>query len=67
MSLMERVGRNVKRQRTKLGWTQERLAQRIGTSRIYVAQVEAASKQLSLEMLGRFAKALRVKAGALLK
>ena len=67
MTLMERVGRNVKRHRTALGWTQQKLAERIGTSRIYVAQVEAASKQMSLEMLGRFAEALRVKPPALLK
>ena len=64
---MERVGRNVKRRRAALGWTQLELAERIGTGRIYVAQVEAASKQLSLEMLDRFAKALRVKPGELLK
>jgi transcriptional regulator with XRE-family HTH domain len=67
MTLMERAGRNVRRRRVARGWTQQQLADRIGTSRIYVAQVEAASKQLSLEMLGRFAKALRVKVAELLK
>ncbi len=64
--IMERVGRNVRRRRAALGWTQQTLADKIGTSRIYVAQVEAASKELSLEMLERFAKALRVKPSALL-
>jgi len=66
MSLMTRVARNVRRGRQARGWTQQRLADRVGTSRIYVAQVEGAAKELSLEMLGRFAKALRVKPGRLL-
>jgi transcriptional regulator with XRE-family HTH domain len=66
MVLMERIGRNVKRTRLGLGWTQQQLADRVGTSRIYVAQIEAAAKEISLDMLGRLAKALRVKPGALL-
>ena len=65
MRLMERVGQNVKRLRRQRGWTQQVLAERIGTSQVYVAQVEGAAKELSLEMLGRFAKALRVKPGRL--
>ena len=66
MRPMERVGRNVKRLRRQRGWTQQALADRIGTSQVYVAQVEGAVKELSLEMLGRFAKALRIKPGRLL-
>ncbi len=66
MRLMDRVGRNVKRLRRRRGWTQQALAARIGTSQVYVAQVEGAVKELSLEMLGRFAKALRVRPGRLL-
>jgi ribosome-binding protein aMBF1 (putative translation factor) len=65
--LMVRVGRNVKRVRRQREWTQKTLAARIGTSQVYVAQVEAATKELSLEMLGRFAKALKVKPGELLQ
>ncbi len=67
MSLMERVGRNVKRRRLALGLTQQALADRVGTSRIYVAQIEAATKEISLNMLDRLAKALRVRPGTLLK
>ena len=48
-------------------WTQEELADRVGTSRFYVAQLEAGTKQCSLEMLDRVAKALRVKPGTLLE
>ena len=65
MRLMERVGTNVKGLRRRRGWTQQALAARIRTSQVYVAQVEGAVKELSLEMLGRFAQALRVKPGRL--
>ena len=61
MSIVKRVGRNIKRVRTGRGWTQLVLAERVGSSRFYVAQLEAGSKQCSLEMLARLAKALRVK------
>lgn len=66
MTIVRRVGRNIKRVRTRRGWTQQVLAVRAGTTRFYVAQMEAGSKQCSLEMLERVAKALRVRPGALL-
>ena len=67
MSIVKRVGRNIKRVRTGRGWTQQVLADRVGTSRFYLAQLEAGSKQCSLEMLERVAKALRVKATRLVE
>jgi transcriptional regulator with XRE-family HTH domain len=67
MHIVKRAGRNIKRERQRRGWTQEALAGRVGTSRFYVAQLEAGTKQCSLEMLDRMAKALRVKPGALLE
>ena len=67
MTLMARLGRNVRRVRTARGWTQAEFARRVGISRIYVAQIEAAAKECSLAMLERLAKALRVKPGALLE
>ena len=51
-----------------LGWTQADLAARVGTSRIYIAQIEGGfAKTCSLPMLARVAKALRVKPAALLE
>jgi transcriptional regulator with XRE-family HTH domain len=67
MSIVKRVGRNIKRVRTGRRWTQQVLADRVGTSRFYVAQLEAGSKQCSLEMLERVAKALGVKVTRLLE
>jgi transcriptional regulator with XRE-family HTH domain len=67
MTLMRRLGRNVQRERTARGWTQAELARRVGTSRIYLAQIEGGfAKACSLPMLARVAKALRVKPGRLL-
>jgi transcriptional regulator with XRE-family HTH domain len=67
MTLMRRLGRNVQRTRHARGWTQAELAQRVGTSRIYIAQIEGGvAKTCSLPMLARVAKALRVKPGQLL-
>jgi transcriptional regulator with XRE-family HTH domain len=64
---MERIGRNVKQRRTSRGWTQQVLADRVGTSRIYVAQIEGGARDISLAMLERVAKALQVKPAELLK
>jgi ribosome-binding protein aMBF1 (putative translation factor) len=33
MDIVKRVGRNIKRGRTERGWTQQTLAERVGTSR----------------------------------
>ena len=68
MTLMDldRVGRNVKRARLRRGWTQRELAERVGIGQVYVAQIEGAAREVSLSMLGKLAKALRMKPGRLL-
>ena len=65
-SLMPRIGRNVRRERQRRGWTQQQVADKAGTSRIYVAQIEGGAKEISIDMLGRLAAALRVRPGLLL-
>jgi transcriptional regulator with XRE-family HTH domain len=67
MILMKRIGRNVRLQRQARKWTQAELARRVGTSRIYVAQIEAASKEISIAMLERLARALKVPVTTLVK
>ena len=67
MSIMERVARNVKRIRTKRGLTQFALADKAKIHRVYLAQIEGATRAPSLEMLDRLAKALRVKPAELLE
>jgi transcriptional regulator with XRE-family HTH domain len=66
MALMRRIAKNVRRHRLAKGWTQQILADRAGTSRIYVAKIEGAAKEISLDMLERLARALGVKPGRLL-
>ncbi len=67
MGIMKRVAENVKRIRAKRGLTQQALADLVGIHRIYVAQIEGATKTPSLEMLVKLAKALKVKPGRLLE
>ncbi len=61
-----KLGMTLKRLRQQRGWTQEELARKVGVHRVYVAQMEAATKSPSLRTLEKLAKALRVKVSTLL-
>jgi transcriptional regulator with XRE-family HTH domain len=67
MTIMERVAENVMRIRNERGLTQQTLADRAKIHRVYLAQIEGATRAPSLEMLDRLAKALKVKPGKLLE
>ncbi len=60
-------GMRLKQIREKRGWTQERLAEKVGVSRVTIARIETANRKPSLELLERLAKALKVKPGKLLE
>ena len=62
----KKLGMTLKRLRQKRGLTQEALAKKVKTHRVYIANIEAQTKTPSLAMLERLAKALRVKASELL-
>jgi transcriptional regulator with XRE-family HTH domain len=64
---MERVAGNVKRIRTERGLTQQIVADRAKIHRVYLAQIEGATRAPSLEMLDRLAKALKVTVGELVE
>ncbi len=66
-SIMDRVAANVKRIRNERGYTQQALADKAKIHRVYLAQIEGATRAPSLEMLERLAKALKVKVGDLLR
>jgi transcriptional regulator with XRE-family HTH domain len=66
-TIMERVAGNVKRIRNERGMTQQALAEKAKIHRVYLAQLEGATRAPSLEMLDRLAKALKVKVGRLLE
>ncbi len=67
LTIMKRVAGNLKRIRTEKGITQQALAERTKIHRVYLAQIEGATRSPSLEMLERLAKALKVKVGRLLE
>ncbi len=60
-------GMRLKRLRENQGWTQQVLAEKVGVARVTIARIEIGNRRPSLELLERLAKALRVKAGDLLK
>ncbi len=67
MTIVDRVGLNVKWWREKRNLTQAALAEAAGFTRIYVAKIEAGDKLPTLETLEKLAKVLRVKLPELLK
>ena len=54
------LGHRVRKQRIQLGWTQEKLAERINVSTSFVGHVERGTRKASLETLVSMANALNV-------
>ncbi len=55
------VGRRLRRLRRRKGWSQARLAKRIGVSQPYLSQLErGADRNPTLKVLQRLAKALKI-------
>jgi len=67
MGIMKRVAENMKRIRNERGLTQQTLADNTKIHRVYLAQIEGATRAPSLEMLERLAKALKVTVGELVE
>jgi len=66
VDIRQRLARNLKRQRTSLGWSQERFAFEAGIHRTYISDLERAARNPSLTLLDRLAKPLGVSASALI-
>jgi ribosome-binding protein aMBF1 (putative translation factor) len=64
---LDQLAKRLRTARTKLGLSQQGLADRAELSRIYVAKLEAGERTPSLAVLERLGKALRVKPADLLK
>ena len=54
------VGANIQLYRADLGWSQERLGEQSGLSGKFIGEVERRVKSISVDSLGRLARALRV-------
>jgi transcriptional regulator with XRE-family HTH domain len=55
------LGQTIRDERTKLGLSQEALAEKANLTRNYIGQVERAEKRIHLETLAKIAKALNVR------
>ncbi len=60
-------GNKVRKERMKLGLSQEDLAERAGVHRTYIGMIERAEKNATLESIEKIAKALGVNKSELLK
>ncbi len=59
--ILIKFGDKVKKERTKLGLSQERLAAKAGVHRTYIGMIERAEKNITLENIEKVAKALGLK------
>jgi len=56
--ILIKFGKKVREERTKLGLSQEELANRAGVHRTYIGMIERAEKNINLENIEKIAKAL---------
>lgn len=66
-TLIQVFARNVRALRLEAGLSQEDLAELAGLHRTYVGSIERAERNVSLENVGKLAKALKVPACQLLE
>ena len=59
--ILIKFGNKVRKERTKLGLSQERLAAKAGVHRTYIGMIERAEKNITLENIEKVAKALNLK------
>jgi transcriptional regulator with XRE-family HTH domain len=60
-------GNEVRARRMRLGLSQEALADLAGVHRTYIGMIERAEKNITLENIGKIAKALKVKVSDIMK
>jgi len=59
-SIAKNVGRRIRNYRTKLGLSQEKLAENAGCHPTYIGQVERGEKNATIESIEKIASALKV-------
>lgn len=64
--IYQHIGRRVREERQRRGWTQELLAERADSHLSFIGQLERGIKKPSLVTLKKLADAFGIKAGALL-
>ena len=59
-SLLKNFGDRVREERLKQNLSQEELASRAGVHRTYIGMIERAEKNITLENIGKIARALKI-------
>lgn len=67
MDIVKRIGMNIKKIRTKKGWSQEELSFVANLHRAYIGQIERGEKIIGVKNLEIIAKALDIDVTKLLK
>ena len=65
-TLRKRLAVQVRQRREALGWSQEALAERAGTSQVYVSNIESGTRAVSIDIVERLGLALSVEPELLL-
>jgi transcriptional regulator with XRE-family HTH domain len=66
MSIQKIVGKNVKRFRESLGWTQSKLSKISGLHYTYISGIERGTRNPTVEIIYKIARTLNVDPGILL-
>jgi transcriptional regulator with XRE-family HTH domain len=66
MGVRERLGRNLRNHRERMGLSQEKFADVLGLHRTYVSDLERGTRGPTIDVIEKMALALRVSAGSLL-
>lgn len=65
--LNELIGRNIRKYRKESRLTQEQLAERVGVSTSFCANIERGGRSMSIQVLTKFANALNVSVDSLVR
>lgn len=65
--LLTQFGKRVRAERVERGYSQEQLADLAGLHRTYIGMIERAEKNITLENIGKIARALDLKIADLLR
>lgn len=65
--ILVKFGKEVRKQRMRLGISQEELAFRAGVHRTYIGMIERAEKNITLSNIEKIAKALKISVSVLTK
>ena len=66
MDIRDKFGKRVRKARNAIGLSQEELAHEADSNRTYISDVERGTRNPSIEIVERIAKALNVTMGSLL-